>query len=34
MEIIISIAFGVWIAVTALVYRALTAVKSQDRREK
>lgn len=34
MEVIISVAFGVWIAVTALVYRALTAVESHDWREK
>ena len=27
MEIILTAAFGVWIAVTALVYRALTAPK-------
>lgn len=27
MELIISVAFGVWIAITALVYRGLTAQK-------
>lgn len=25
MEIVLSVAFGVWISVTALVYRAFTA---------
>lgn len=27
MEIILSAAFGVWIAVTALIYRSLTALR-------
>ena len=27
MEILLSAAFGVWIAVTALIYRSLTALR-------
>lgn len=33
MEIIISVSFGVWISITALVYRALTRPKNDDREE-
>lgn len=33
MEVIISIAFGVWISITALVYRAVTRPKDKDREE-
>lgn len=34
MEILISIAFGVWIAVTALVYRAVTGDRTKDGRRR
>lgn len=34
MEILISVAFGVWIAITAQVYRAVTADKTKDGRRK
>ena len=32
MELVISIAFGVWIAFTALVYRKLTSGEKRDKK--
>ena len=34
MEAVISIAFGVWIAISALVYRALTSAGDKGGRRK
>ena len=34
MELILSISFGVWIVITAFVYRAVTGPKRGDGRKK
>ena len=34
MEAVLSVAFGVWIVITALVYRAVTDPKRGDGRKK
>ncbi len=34
MEAVLSVAFGVWIVITAFVYRAVTGPKREDGRKK
>lgn len=34
MEAVLSVAFGVWIVITAFVYRAVTSPKRGDRQKK
>ena len=34
MELVLSISFGVWIVITAFVYRAVTSPKRGDGRKK